>query len=380
MKRIKFLNKIIKQFEIHPICAILGPRQAGKTTLAKMFVEDLKNNYVFLDLENPIDLAKLENPMLTLSSYENKLIIIDEIQRMPKIFPILRVLADDIKKNQKFLILGSASKDLINKSSETLAGRIGYVELTPFSFIETKDVNKLWLRGGFPRSFLASCDENSYQWREDYITTFLERDIPLLGFIAPPALIRRFWLMLSHYHGQIFNGQEIAKSLGITYHNVKRYLDILASTFMLRILTPWYENLKKRQIKSPKIYFQDSGLLHTLLGIHTFKDLINYPKMGSFWEGFALEEIIRKFDAKNSEIFFWATQSGAELDLLILKNGKKIGFEFKYSDKIKVTKSMIIAMNDLKLDCLYIIYPGDQSFILENNIFAYGLEKIEDIN
>jgi len=324
------------------------------------------------DLENPIDLAKLDNPMLALSKPTHGLIVIDEIQLRPDLFPVLRVLIDETK-DRKFLILGSASRDLIRQSSETLAGRIGYIELTPFSLSETDYSPFLWLRGGFPLAFLARNEEESFLWRQAYITTFLERDIASLGFQIPPQQMRRFWLMLAHYHGQIFNASEIGKSLAVSDHTVRRYLDILAGTFMIRVLSPWYENLEKRQVKSPKIYFRDSGILHALLGIKNEGELDTHPKLGSFWEGFALEEICRQVEATPEECYFWKTQAGAELDLLIVKNGKRIGFEIKYSDQPKTTRSMRIAFEDLKLDHLYVIFPGKESFPLDTHITARGL-------
>lgn len=380
MKRVKYLNEINLQFRVHPVCALLGPRQVGKTTLAQMFIEQSGQSQIpFFDLENPLDLAALENPMLTLSKYKNQLIVIDEIQRRPELFPILRVLVDEPKTNRQFLILGSASRDLIQQSSETLAGRIGYIEVMPFSLDEVPNAHGLWLRGGYPRSFLTSSDEESYVWRQAYITTFLERDIPNLGFQIPAQQMRRFWLMLAHYHGQILNASEIGKSLGISDHIVRRYLDILNGTFMIRILNPWFENLGKRQVKSPKIYFRDSGILHALVGIRTTFDLDIYPKLGSFWEGFAVEEVIRHMQATPEECYFWKTQSGAELDLMIIKNGKRLGFEIKYTDSPKATRSMHIACQDLKLDHLYVLFPGNKEFPISENMSAYGLEKLQKI-
>jgi len=374
VQRPKYLKDIETQFRVHSICALLGPRQVGKTTLAKMYIEKFpKEEIAFFDMENPLDLSRLENPMLALSKLSHHLVIIDEIQLRPELFPILRVLVDQNKK-QRFLILGSASRDLIRQSSETLAGRIGYIEIMPFSLEETDNTSRLWLYGGFPRSFLASNNEESFLWRQSYITTFLERDIPNLGFQIPPQQMRRFWLMLTHYHGQIFNASELGKSLGVSDHTSRKYLDILAGTFMVRILHPWFENLEKRQIKSPKIYFRDSGILHTLVGIRTESDLDIYPKLGSFWEGFALEEINRQFQTTTEECYFWGTQSGAELDLLILKNGKRLGFEFKYTDAPKITASMRISCDDLKLDHLYVIFPGKVSFPLTEQITACGLD------
>jgi uncharacterized protein len=376
-QREHYLQSIQQHFRIHPVCALLGPRQVGKTTLAKIYIEKyFSGNARFFDLENPLDLARLENPMLTLSPITNQLIVIDEIQRRPDLFPVLRVLADESEKKRKFLILGSASRDLIHQSSETLAGRIGYIELTPFSLFEVKNSEQLWLRGGFPRSYLAKTDPDSYLWRQNYIATFLERDIPALGFKIPAQQMRRFWLMLAHYHGQIFNASELSRSLGISSHTVRNYLDILAGTFMVRILSPWFENLQKRQVKSPKIYFRDGGILHALLGISITEQLHTQPKLGSFWEGFALEEVIRIFTPTLEECFFWATQADAELDLLIIQQGRRLGFEFKYTDSPKVTKSMRIAQKDLKLDRLAVIYPGNEIFSLAENIIAMGLDTI----
>ncbi len=370
MKRAHFLEKIRFQFKIHQVCGLLGPRQVGKTTLARQYIEDIRN-VAYFDLENPIDIARLENPMLTLLNIESELIVIDEIQRRPDLFPVLRVLVDE--KPCKFLILGSASRDLVQHSSETLAGRIGYIELTPFSIAEIREHKKLWLRGGFPTSYLANADQESYAWRQAYISTFMERDIPNLGFAIPPAQMRRLWMMLAHNHGNILNMADIGKSLEITHHTVRRYVDILAGTFMVRLLEPWFENISKRQVKSPKIYIRDSGLLHTLVGIHTWEELHVYPKLGALWEGFALEEIIKKYQAQPEECFFWATQSGAELDLLLMKDGKRIGFEVKYTDTPKITKSMLIALQDLHLDHLYLIHPHDVTFPLSDKITAQGL-------
>lgn len=376
-KRAHFLEKIEQNFRIHSVCAILGPRQVGKTTLARTFVQEKRNGVArFFDLENPLDLARLDNPMLALSSEPEKLIVIDEIQMRPDLFPIIRVLVDDPSHKYKLLILGSASRDLIKQSSETLAGRIGYIELPPFTLTETHDSKKLWLRGGFPLSYLATSEDDSLLWRQNYIKTFLERDIPQLGFNIPPIQMRRFWLMLVHYHGQIFNASEIAKSLGVSDHTTRRYLDILAGTFMIRELSPWFENIQKRQVRSPKIYFRDSGILHALLNIKEVSELDTYPRLGAFWEGFALEEVIRSYEAGPEEAFFWATQADAELDLFIIKHGKRLGFEFKYVDVPRATKSMYSALADLKLDHLTVVYPGKETFQLAEKITAQSLESL----
>ncbi len=373
MQRPKYQRDIEQQFRVHSACALLGPRQVGKTTLSKLFIELHPQAEVRrFDLENPLDLAKLDNPMLALSRFPKGLVVIDEIQLRPELFPVLRVLIDETKE-RKFLILGSASRDLIRQSSETLAGRIGYIELMPFSLEEVQQSPSLWLRGGFPLSFLASNDEESFLWRQSYVTTFLERDIASLGFQIPPQQMRRFWLMLAHYHGQIFNASEIGRALGVSDQTSRRYLDILVGTFMIRSLSPWFENLGKRQVKSPKIFFRDSGILHVLLGIKSEEDLDRHPKLGAFWEGFAIEELCRQMQVVAEECYFWKTQAGAELDLLIVKNGKRIGFEIKYTDSPKITPSMKIAMQDLQLDHLYLVFPGKEAFPLAEKITAHGL-------
>lgn len=373
MERLAFIKKIKKSFKSAPVTGLLGPRQCGKTTLANMYVEKNKAVHYF-DLENPLDLARLEDPMLALGDLSG-LIVIDEIQRRPELFPILRVLVDQ-KKKQEYLILGSASRDLIQQSSETLAGRINYIELTPFNMHEVKDIKRLWVRGGFPKSYLSKSNDISYDWRQSYIQTFLERDIPSFGFNIPARTLYRFWMMLTHYHGQIFNASEIGKSLGVAHTTVRNYLDILTGTFMIRELSPWFENIKQRQIKSPKIYFRDSGILHALLGVKDHQALLTHPKLGASWEGMALEEVIRHHQARPEECFFWGIHAQAELDLLIHKDGKKMGYEFKFSDAPKLTKSMQTAMEILNLDSLSVIYPGDKNYKLTNKINVIGLELL----
>jgi len=377
IKRKYFINQLRKGLATHPVIALLGPRQCGKTTLAKQYaaIKQAKSQPVIhhFDLEDPDDLAKLDAPKLAFEDLSG-LIVIDEIQRQPELFSLLRVLVDQHKK-RKFLILGSASRDLIKQSSETLAGRIRYIEVTPFSYFEVDNLHKLWFRGGFPNSYLAKNDENSNDWRSAYITTFLERDIPNLGIQIPARTLRRFWMMLAHYHGNIFNASEIGTSLGISHTTARHYLDILTGTFMIRELTPWIENINKRQIKSPKIYFRDSGILHSLLGIPDLQALQNHPKLGVSWEGFALEEVIRSHHATPEECYFWGIHSQGELDLLIFKNGKRLGFEFKYSDAPRLTTSMQLAQDTLQLDKLTVIYPGNSHYRLTKEIEVVGLEN-----
>lgn len=372
MQRNHLIHQIQRLFRTHPAVALLGPRQCGKTTLAGLYAKSLPHSTRF-DLEDPEDLLLLENPMLALSNLEG-LIIIDEIQRRPELFPVLRVLIDRHKPNQQFLILGSASRDLIRQSSETLAGRLAYIEVTPFSYDDVQELNSLWVRGGFPLAYLAKTDEDCFDWLKFYITTFLERDIPNLGINVPAHTLRRFWMMLAHYHGNTFNASEIGGSLGIAHTTVRHYLDILTGTFMMRQLQPWMENIKKRQVKTPKVYFRDTGIFHSLMGIHRGEDLRVNPKLGASWEGFALEEIIRFHGVDSESCFFWGIHNQAELDLLIIKDGKKHGFEMKYADAPRLTKSMQIAMETLNLDSLSIISPGKKKIPLTEKISAIGLE------
>lgn len=375
MKRDKYLGYITRFFRSHNCVAILGPRQCGKTTLAKMYAKNFAHkNVTHFDLENPVHLAQLENPKFILEDIKD-LIIIDEIQRRPDLFPVLRVLLDQNKPERRFLILGSASRELIKQSSETLAGRIAYLELTPFNFNETNNLQNLWVRGGYPRSYLASNIEESIDWRTFYIRNFLENDIRHLGFDISSGLMHKFWLMLAHYHSQIFNASEIATSLGIAHTTAKKYLDILAGTFMIRTLNPWFENIKKRQVKTPKIYFRDSGIWNSLIGLTDYESIRNHPKLGASWEGIALEEIIRCENARPEECYFWRTQHNAEIDLLIVSPGMKKGFEFKFSDAPKLTKSMQTAYSELKLDNLTVIFPGKEQYKIANGIEVIGLEK-----
>lgn len=383
MDRQAYLEHISLFFEVTPLVALLGPRQCGKTTLANDYAQRTLEQGIEVtrfDLEDALDLQRLDNPMLALEPLSG-LIIIDEIQKRPDLFPSLRVLIDKHKDRQRYLILGSASRVLIQQSSETLAGRISYLELTPFQLTEVSDLNKLWLRGGFPLSYLAADIELSALWRIAYIRTFLEQDIPALGFQVPANELRRFWMMLAHYHGQILNASELGRSLNVSHNTVKKYLDILAGTFMVRILQPWHENIKKRQVKSPKIYFRDSGIFHTLLMIQDQKQLHSVPQLGASWEGFALEEIIRHYMPEMDEksFYFWATQSHAELDLLLVSGLRRIGFEFKYQDAPKITKSIHIALEDLNLERLYVVYPGDKSFQMAEKVFLLSLQDLQTI-
>ncbi|MBF0274832.1 MAG: ATP-binding protein [Nitrospinae bacterium] len=384
MKREKSLAKIADKFHVNPVLAILGPRQCGKTTLSSMYAATLgKKSITVFDLEKPVDLAVLEeNPYTVLSGYRG-LIIIDEIQRRPELFPVLRVLVDE-KKERKFLILGSASRDLIKQSSETLAGRISYLELTPFSIEEASDIEKTWIRGGFPRSYLSETNDSSFEWRSDFIRTFLERDIPNLGFSIPADSIRRTWSMLAHYHGKRINYSEIATSLSfgrntVSDNTVRNYIDILCGTFMIRRLKPWFENMVKRQRKTPKLYFRDSGIFHSMLGIKSLDELYRHPFLGFSWEGFIIEEIIRYYEADNEDCYYWEKRQkgGAELDLIILKDGKMLGFEIKATDSPKITKSINIALEELGLNEISILYRGEKTFALGENVKAVGVNTVK---
>jgi predicted AAA+ superfamily ATPase len=370
IKRKYDLKKIKQLLALFPVTAILGPRQCGKTTIAKEFVPD----YAF-DLENPRDLAKLENPQLLLEDLEG-LIVIDEIQRKPELFPLIRYFVDTNKK-QKYLILGSASPELIKNSSENLAGRIAYYELGGFGLndIGEKNYRKLWLRGGLPLAYLAADEARSWLWRENYLITFLEKDIPQLGINIPANTLRKFWIMLSDYHGQVINYSEIGRAFGIADTTVKKYIDILSSTFMVRVLQPWHTNLNKRLVKNPKIYLRDSGLYHSLITIQSWPQLSGSAKLGHAWEGFAIEQVVKALQKRPPEVFFWKTHAGAELDLFWQDGGKNWGVEFKYGDAPTATKSMQIAISDLKLAHLWVIYPGKESYKLSPKITVCSLAK-----
>ncbi len=344
----------------------------GKTTLARIFVQD--RNFTFFDLEAPSDQQRLQNPELVLGQLEG-VVVIDEIQRAPELFNILRVLVDRPASATRFLILGSASPDIIRNASETLAGRVEFIELAGFDLDEVGGDHwqELWNRGGFPRSYLAASDADSVAWREDFIQTFLERDIPQLGITIPATAMRRFWTMLAHYHGQTWNASVLGRGLGISDKTVRSYLDILTGTYMVRQLQPWHVNISKRQVRSPKVYLRDAGLLHTLLNLTDLHDLFGHPGVGASWEGFVLEQSIDLLALK--EVYFWGTHGGAELDLLFFHKGQSYGIEVKFSDAPSVTKSMRIAMKDLQLSHLYTIYPGKHIYPAEEKITMWPLKE-----
>ncbi len=377
LNREMFEQQIKDSIQNNPITTILGPRQCGKTTIARKIAESYSS--VLIDLEDPADFELLSVSPKAFLEQQKGLIVIDEAQRMPELFPVLRVLADQKETGRKFLLLGSASPDLIKNTSESLAGRIGFIDLTGFKLEETGTVNflSLWLRGGFPRSYLAETDDLSFQWRLNFIRTFLERDINLLGFNIAPATLRRFWVMLAHYHGQIWKGSEFARSMGVSEPTVKKYLDILSGTYLVRQIQPWHENLKKRQVKAPKIYIRDSGILHALLSLPN-SEVQNHVKVGASWEGFIIEQILQTMNTR--DYYYWRTHTGIELDLLVFKNGKRHGFEIKYSDKPQVTRSMRQAISDLKLDVLYLVYQGKHRLDLEGKIKLLPVNQLTDID
>jgi len=375
IERPSYITEIQAALQRSRIVALIGPRQSGKTTLAQMFVSCDSVNY--FDLEDPVSLTRLEEPMTALRDLTG-LIVIDEIQRRPDLFPILRVLADRHPLQARFLILGSASPDLVRKASESLAGRLETISISGFSLSEVgqEKLNQHWLRGGFPLSYLAANDVDSQIWRKNFIQTFLERDLPQWGIQISAATLMRFWTMLAHYHGQTWNAAEASRSFGVSDMTVRRYLDILESVFMIRVLQPWYANIHKRQVKSPKIYFRDSGLLHSLLGIYSDLDLYTHPKIGASWEGYTIEETIKAMQP--DETYFWGTHNGAELDLLLLKDGKRIGVECKRKDAPHLTLSMKIAMEDLQLDKLMVFYPGEKTYPLAERIDVIPLIRLAD--
>ena len=369
-----------RRLQNNPAVAILGPRQCGKTTLAGQIVKKF-NQSVYLDLENPADLAKLSDPLAFFSLHNQDLVCLDEIQRAPEIFSILRSVIDERARNAQFLILGSAGRDLIRQSSESLAGRIAYLNLTPFLLSELEgaqkdNIRRLWLRGGFPRSYLAQDLDVSFEWRQDFIQTFLERDIGMLGFRMPPTRLGRFWKMCAHSHGSLLNASKLADSLGVSSHTVRSYIDLLSHTFMLRVLLPDASNLKKRLVKSPKIYIRDSGILHTLLDIRTHDDLLSHPILGASFEGFAMENILAF--AKSFEPSFYRTSAGAEIDLILRRGRRTLAVELKSSSVPSVSKGFWNALEDIAPDEAFVVAPVKESYPIKRNVMVSPLQEIID--
>ena len=376
LNRPYYLDRLKTSVRRSPVTALLGPRQCGKTTLARQLAQD--QTATFFDLESLPDQRRLQNPEMVLGALAG-LVILDEIQIMPDLFRVLRVLVDKPENKARFLILGSASPVLIKSVSETLAGRVEFIELSGFDLSETgaKKWESLWLRGGFPRSFLAESESDSLVWREGFIRTFLERDIPELGINIPPAALRRFWTMLAHYHGQTWNAAELSRSMGLSDKTVRSYLDILTGAFMVRQLQPWYENIGKRQVKAPKIYFRDTGLLHSLLDIPDKSSLFGNPKSGASWEGFALEQVLQI--VRPSQAWYWGVHGRAELDFLFTSKGRRYGVEIKFSEAPSVTTSMRTAIEDLSLKQLWIVYPGKHTTEIDKKISLLPITEIEAI-
>jgi predicted AAA+ superfamily ATPase len=376
------LDALRRHLTRYPVVGIIGARQVGKTTLARALVAQRKGPTTYFDLEDPGDRARLADPMLALRR-QRGLVVIDEVQRAPGIFETLRVLADRPRSWARFLVLGSASPDLLRQSSETLAGRIVYHELGGLTVEEVgiENADRRWLRGGFPRAYVARSNVASHEWRTGFVRTFLERDLPALGITIGATTLRRFWTMLAHRHGQLWNASEFGRSFGLADTTVRNYLDLLTSALVVRQLRPWHENLSKRQVKAPKTYIVDSGLLHALLNLRTMADLEAHPKVGASWEGFVLEQIVARLGAEPEECFFWATHGGAELDLLVVRGRTRLGFEAKRTTSPTVTKSMDVAMQDLKLRRLDVIHAGDATFPMGKAVRAVAMRRLlEDVN
>jgi uncharacterized protein len=368
------VRALLRQF---PVVALLGARQVGKTTLARTIAAAHGGPVTHFDLESAEDRARLADPLVALRPLRG-LVIIDEIQHLPELFRTLRVLVDSPPRSRRFLILGSASIALLHQSTETLAGRIAFHELPGLDIEEVGSarLDRLWLRGGFPRAFLARSEAESRRWREEFIRTYLERDIPQLGLRLPSAALRRFWTMIAHYHGQTWNASELGRAFGVSHTTVQRYLDVLSETFMVRQLAPWFENISKRQVRAPRVYVRDTGILHQLLGIPDGRTLTGHPKIGASWEGFAVESVLQRSGARAGEAFFWRTQGGAELDLLLVRGRTRLGFEMKRTSAPSVSPSMRSAISDLRLDRLYVVCATDRPFDLGERIRALPLERL----
>ncbi|HIJ95126.1 MAG TPA: ATP-binding protein [Desulfuromonadales bacterium] len=374
--------KLQQSLSEFPVTALLGPRQVGKTTLAKQVAAGMPpDRVVYLDLELPSDLAKLTEPELYFRAHQKRLVMIDEVQRAPRLFPLLRAVVDMDRRPGRFLLLGSASPELSRFGSESLAGRIIYHELTPFSLAETGNVElaRLWTRGGYPPGFLAATDEESLRWREAFIATYLERDIPQLGIRVPATMLRRFWTMIAHHHGNLWNASSIANALGVSSPATSRYLDILCDTFIVRQLAPFSANLKKRLVKSPKVYIRDSGLLHALLGINTMEQLLGHPVVGASWEGMVIEQILAVLPS-GIEPYFYRTVAGAEVDLLLVpRGGSPMPVEIKHSLSPKISKGFSSVMDDLKCECGFIVYPGNEAYPLSKTVMALPVTMLDKL-
>ena len=365
-RHLRHVELLLEEF---PVVALLGARQVGKSTLARQLVGSRSGPSAWFDLENPVDLARLADPGLELRPLRGT-VVLDEIQRLPEVFPLLRVLADRPGTPARFLVLGSASPALLRQTSETLAGRVAFHELDGFGLDEVDDLERLWLCGGFPRSYLASSAPASRRWRNGFIQTFLARDVPELGSLIPSTTLHRFWTMLAHWHGRLWNGAELGRAFGVSHTTVRRYLDLLTSVFMVRQLPPWHENIAKRQVRSPKVFINDSGLLHALLGLTTREDVVSHPVVGPSWEGFVVQQVIHLLGARPEHCYHWSTHTGAELDLLILAGHRRYGFEVKRTEAPRLTASMRVAFETLHLERLDVVHAGTQSYRMAPGVRA----------
>ena len=371
------LRNLTRLLRENPVVALLGPRQVGKTTLARALMRQRRGPSTWFDLEQPRDLRQLDEPTLTLEPLRG-LVVLDEVQNRPELFPVLRVLADRSPRPARFLVLGSASPELLRQGSETLAGRIAFYELPGFDLTEVEPSNweRLWLRGGFPRAYLPRAHRQSGEWRANFVRTFVERDLPRLGSVTSSRTMTDFWTMMSHYHGQVWNSSELGRAFGVAHTTARGYLNLLTDTFVVRQLPPWTENIGKRVVKSPKVYVADSGLLHTLLGIETPADLTSHPKVGASFEGFAVEQVIRRLELRPREAYFWATHSGAELDLLVIRGRRRLGFEFKRTDAPRLTRSMTVSLDTLGLDRIDVIHAGSHGFRMHDKVRAVPMRAL----
>ena len=373
-RHVKNIQRLLREF---PVVLVVGARQVGKTTLARQIGKLSDRGVHSFDLESAVDARRLADPELSLRPLRG-LVILDEVQHQPNLFRTLRVLADRPRKPARFLVLGSAAPELLRQSAETLAGRVAHYEVPAISLAEvgSEGLDNLWLRGGFPKSLTARTDSASYRWRTEFVRTFLQRDVPQLGIGVPASTLDRFWAMLSHYHAQIWNGSELGRAFGVSHQSVRRYLEALEGTYMVRALRPWHASIKKRQVKSPKVYFRDSGILHRYLNVATFHDLERHPKIGASWEGFVIESVIQALELKDHECYFWATHVGAAINLVVQRGSELRGIEVKRSAAPSLTKSMQIALEDLGLSRIDVIHAGEHSFPMARRIHAVPATRI----
>lgn len=379
IERKRHIQDILESFEDFPVVGVIGPRQVGKTTLAHQVARNYSEPARHFDLERGADLDRLATDPEFVLTDQQGLVVLDEVQRLPDIYTTLRVLADRRPRPTKFLVLGSASPTMLQQTSESLAGRIRYHNLSGLGLYEIQPElqDSLWLRGGFPRSFLARSDQRAFVWLEELIHTFLTRDIPAMGLTLSPTLLRRFWTMLAHLQGQVWNASEIGRSLGVSDVSVRRYLEMMSDALLIRLVQPWYANIKKRQVKAPRIYFRDAGLLHALLGISSMEELLSHPKAGASWEGFVMEQVTESFRLRDHQVFFWRTHTGAEIDMVVQQGTNLIGIEIKRTSSPTVTKSIRSALTDLELAAVIVIHAGKDSYSLTEKVRAVSVYDLQ---